>query len=88
VNEVGVACTDGVTVLAPRFSGDESDDESDDESLSLRLDRARIESLLVNKDENDDRSDESDDESDESDDSSSETVEHQRRLRQADRMQK
>jgi hypothetical protein len=40
--------------------------------------------LLASKDERDDESDESDDESDSSDDPSSETVEHQRRLRQAD----
>jgi hypothetical protein len=88
VNEVGVAYTDGVAVPVPRRSGDEIDDESgdesDDESLRLRLDRARIESLLASKDESDDESDESDDESGSSDDSSSETVEHQRRLWQAD----
>jgi hypothetical protein len=51
--------------------GDESDDEIDDESLRLRLDRARIKSLLASKDESDDESDESDDESDSSDDESS-----------------
>jgi hypothetical protein len=65
-------------------SEEPSDDESDEESLRTRLDRARIKSLLASKDESDDESDESDNSSDSSDDSSSETVEHQRRLRQAD----
>ena len=70
LEKVGVAYTDGFSVLVPRHMGDESDDEIDDESLRLRLDRARIKSLLASKDESDDESDESDDESDSSDDES------------------